>query len=190
MQQIFIHQSLLSPCLTNSKRRYFYQFKQYRHRINASLFQLRKGEGAAPYSKVIFRVRLSCVIYFKSLISAYLTTVGQNTLIYTLNHSVGLRTHFESAVHRCSVLLRFSAVHISVKVLAHRVQDFHMRMHIFIFIILKISHTQKPCRSFHTVGPCISSLRFSSETFVRHKKIQIGLNFLFFSYMFLCVTNF
>lgn len=83
MQQIFIHQYLfilLSPCLTNSKRRYFYQFKQYRHRINASLFQLRKGAGAAPYSNVIFWVKLSCVTHFKPLISAYWTTVGQTTL--------------------------------------------------------------------------------------------------------------
>lgn len=80
MQQIFIHQYLLSPCLTNSKWRYFYQFKQCRHRINASLFQLRKGAGAAPYSKVIFWVKLSCVTYFKPLISTYWTTVGQRTL--------------------------------------------------------------------------------------------------------------
>lgn len=80
MQQIFIHQSLLSPCLTNSKRRYFYQFKQYRHRINASLLQLRKGEGAAPYSKVIFWVKLSCVTHFKPLISAYWTTALARTL--------------------------------------------------------------------------------------------------------------
>lgn len=106
IQQIFIHQALQSkegilPIQTVQTQ-------------NKCLFiQLGKRQpGVALYSKVIFWVKLSCVTHFKPLISAYLTTVGQNALKYTLNHSVGS----ESAVHRCSVLLGFSSEHISVNV--------------------------------------------------------------------------
>lgn len=58
------------------------------------IFQLKKGQpGATPYSKVISWVKLSCVTQFKPLISAYLTTVGQNALKYTLKQRWLENTH-------------------------------------------------------------------------------------------------
>lgn len=114
--------------------RYLYQSKQKRQRTNALMFQLKKGQpGATPYSKVISWVKLSFVTHFKPLISAYLTTVGQNAVKYTLKQCWIENTQ---QLWECAQIKCFSQVYQYCTLLWMCHSSYNITLHLIIISVL------------------------------------------------------